>query len=393
MQTACGSAAARGTNTEEVLGEALRGACAALDGRTPDLTLVFASPEHPLQNVLAAASAELSSTVLGCSSAGELTAESKQAGIAVFTIAWGDAQHRAEVLTPLGADIERAAAALTASYPSLSGAAESAGQPHGISFVLGDGLSSSFEPLVAKMRLRLPAQHGIVGGGAGDGGLLERTFVGQDGMVASAAAAAFHVASAAPWGVGIGQGATPIGDRMTVTKATGNVVHEIDGMPALERYRQLASERSVSLPDDASVRQLLVEYELGIHLFDEVASVRAGVAALDDGSVAFAGEVPEGASVSFVHGSPESYVEAAKVAAEVAKEGLGDVDAAGVLLISCVTRGIVLGDRYGEEVAAVRRVFGDVPISGFLSYGEVARVPGKAEGYHNNTLVVVAIPR
>jgi len=393
MQTACGSAAARGTNTEEALGEALQGARAALDGRTPDLTLVFASPEHPLQNVLAAAQEGSTSTVLGCSTAGELTRDGRHDGISVFAVSWGDAQHRAEVLTRLDADGEKAAAALTASYASLTGAAAEEEQGEGISLVLGDGLNAGFEPLIAKMRLRLPQRHGIVGGGAGDGGDFERTFVGQDGAVASASAVAVHVASAAPWGVGIGQGATPVGERMTVTRAEGNMVHELDGMSALERYGQLANERGVALTDDASVRQLLVEYELGIHFFDEVASVRAGVATTEEGSVVFAGEVPEGASVSFVHGSPESYVEAAEAAAEVAKEGLGGADAAGVLLISCVTRGIVLADGYSEEVAAIRRVFGDAPIGGFLSYGEVARVPGKAEGYHNNTLVVVAIPR
>lgn len=392
MHTACGSAAARGERTDEALGEALRGARAALDGRAPDLTLVFASPAHPLQNVLAAAEAELSSTVLGCSTAGEVTGDGRQEGISVFMIAWGDAQHRAEVLTSL-ADDDKAAGSLTASHASLTGAATAEGQGEGISIVLGDGLHPGFEALVAKMRTRLPLQHAIVGGGAGDGGRLERTFVGQDGVVASASAVAVHVASAAPWGVGVGRGATPLGDRMTVTSADGNVVHELDGEPALERYRQLARDQGVAFPDDASVGQFLVEYELGIHLFEDVASVRAGIATTDDGGVAFAGEVPEGASVSFVHGSPESYVQAAEEAAALAREGLGDAEAAGVLLFSCVTRGIVLGDRYGEELDAVKRVFGDAPVGGFLSYGEVARVPGKAEGYHNNTLVVVAIPR
>lgn len=394
MQTACGSAAARGTDTDEALGEALGGALAALEGRTPDLVMVFASPQHALQSVLAAAESRLpSSTLLGCSSAGELTGAGKHEGIAVFAVAWGDAQHRAEVLTRLDEEGERAASALTASHARLLGAAEAEGQSEGISLVLGDGLNPAFESLVAKLRQRLPPSHGVVGGGAGDGGQMKRTFVGQDGSVASASAVAVHVASASPWGVGVGRGATIFGERMTVTKARGNVVYELDGEPTLVRYRRLASERGVPLSDEASLRQLLVEYELGIHLFDEVTSVRAGVATADEGGVVFAGEVPEGATVSFVHGDRETYLAAAREAAVRAREGVGDAEVAGVLLFSCVTRGIVLGERYDEEIDAVRRVFGDVPIGGFLSYGEVARVPGKLDGYHNNTLVVVAIPR
>jgi len=394
MQTVCGSAAARGDATEETLGEALASARAALDEREPDLTLLFASPEHPLQNVLAAARGKLAGTVIACSTAGEIDGvDMQQGGIAAFMFAWGNAQHRAEPLTPLEADGESAAIALTAAHVNLSASARVEGQTAGISLVFGDGLHPGFEALVAKMRQRLPPHHAVVGGGAGDGGRLERTFVGLDGAVASAAATAVHIASASPWGVGVGHGAEPIGERMTVTKASGNVVHELDGRPALEVYRELAERRGIALADDAAVKQLLIEYELGIHFFDDLARVRAGVATMPDGSVVCAGEVPEGASVSFVHGDPERYVAAAQAAAQSAKDALGQAEVAGVLVISCVTRGIVIGERYGEEVAAVRRVFGDAPVGGFLSYGEVARVRGKMDGYHNNSLVVVAVPR
>ncbi len=86
-------------------------------------------------------------------------------------------------------------------------------------------------------------------------------------------------------------------------------------------------------------------------------------------------------------------VEAARSAAIEAKEHLGTSEAAGVLLFDCVCRGMILGDGFDREVEAVRSVFGDVPMSGFLTYGEIARYRGRLDGWHNATAVVVAIPK
>jgi hypothetical protein len=64
----------------------------------------------------------------------------------------------------------------------------------------------------------------------------------------------------------------------------------------------------------------------------------------------------------------------------------------GVLLFDCGCRGMILKNGFDKEIEAVRSVFGNVPIAGFLTYGEIARYPGKLNGWHNATAVVVAIP-
>lgn len=96
--------------------------------------------------------------------------------------------------------------------------------------------------------------------------------------------------------------------------------------------------------------------------------------------------------VSILHGDPPSMIDAARAAAEEAKQHLGGKKAAGVLLFDCVCRGMILKDAFDEEIDAVRSVFSGVPIAGFLTYGEIARYPGKLNGWHNATVVVVAIP-
>jgi len=37
-------------------------------------------------------------------------------------------------------------------------------------------------------------------------------------------------------------------------------------------------------------------------------------------------------------------------------------------------------------------VFPDVPLAGFVTYGEIARFSGRLDGWHNATVVVAAIP-
>jgi hypothetical protein len=53
---------------------------------------------------------------------------------------------------------------------------------------------------------------------------------------------------------------------------------------------------------------------------------------------------------------------------------------------------MILKTAFHREVDAVRSTFGDVPIAGFLTYGEIARSQERMEGWHNTTAVVVAIP-
>jgi len=64
----------------------------------------------------------------------------------------------------------------------------------------------------------------------------------------------------------------------------------------------------------------------------------------------------------------------------------------GVLLFDCVCRGLILKDQFQKEIDAVRSVMGDVPVGGFLTYGEIASYGGSIEAWHNTTAVCVAIP-
>ncbi len=194
-----------------------------------------------------------------------------------------------------------------------------------------------------------------------------------------------------PWGVGVGHGLRPTTKPMRVTKAEDNVVLQVNGAPAFDIYRTHAAQRGVKLTP-ANASPYMIANELGIHFFDRVTRARAPLSVGEDGSLNCAAAIPEGAMVSILDGDPESMVAAASSAAEEARDHLEGSKAAGVLVFDCVCRGMILKDDFQREIVAVRKVFGEVPVAGFLTYGEIARYTGRLEGWHNSTAVVVAIP-
>ena len=397
MVTVCGAASASGEETGELVAAVVGRARQSMGEREPDLALFFACPSHPLQRVVADAAALITVPTIACSTAGGIAmGKLQRRGIAVLLCAWGDVEDAIEPLVTLAprAGDAKPADALTAGYHMLAEQGRERGWTHSATLVLGDGLSPELEQLASQMRRRLPSHHAIFGGGASDDALRERTSVAAGGLVTAVpGAVAVHFVGASPWGVGVGHGALPISGSMTVTAATGNVVHTLDHRPALDLYRELATARGVPLETEEQLANFLIEHELGIHLFDTVARVRGGVGIEPDGSVVYAGEVPEGTTVSFVHGDPEGYIAEARRAAELALQGLGGAKPAGALIISSLTRALALGDDYARELAAINEVLGHGPTAGFLSYGEIARIEGRLDGYHNNSIIVVAIPR
>jgi methyl-accepting chemotaxis protein len=178
---------------------------------------------------------------------------------------------------------------------------------------------------------------------------------------------------------------------MEVTRASGNVIHEIDGRPAFEAYRSYAAGRGLTL-DPARAGDFLIANELGVFFLDELRHARAPIGVGSAGELLLVAQVPEGASVCILDGEPASMLAAARRAAEEAQAALAGAPCAGVLVFDCVCRGILLADDFGREIEAVRAVFPSTPVAGFLTYGEIARFRGRLDGWHNTTVVVVAIP-
>jgi hypothetical protein len=380
-------------DTARAIDESVAMARKGLADGAPSLGVVFASPRHDLGAALAAAKRAMpAATFAGCTTAGEITERGlTRGGLALLLVSSPEMQLELRTATHVKADPRKAAAELGRGFTDAASEAAKKGLSASSTMLLVDGLNGAGEDLVGELLGATSRFQQVVGGAAGDDGAFKATHVGGAGLAATDAALALHVFSKRPWGVGVDHGLRPTTDRMQVTRAAKNVVHEIDGRPALEVYREHAARRGTTLtPETAG--SFLIGNELGIYFFDKLHRARAPLSVGADGSLTCAGEIPQGASICILDGEPDSMVEAAGRAAQEARKGLGDGEAAAVLLFDCVCRGMILDGSFGREIEAVRAAFPGVPVAGFLTYGEIARFKGHMDGWHNTTAVVAAIP-
>ena len=322
---------------------------------------------------------------LGCSTAGELTeAGPISGGVSCLLVSWGRAAHRVTRPTKLGNNSAVVLEQLCHGLDRPSG-------PESTCMMFGNGLSTGFEKLVAEVRRSSEWPRRVVGAGAGDGRAFQRTAVGVNGQVITDGVVGVEIHADFPIGLGMGGGSRVLSPEMWVTKAADNVIYEIDNTPALEIYRRFALRRGVEL-NDSNVKPFLIQHELGILLFEDLIGVRAPIEILPGGALLFAGQVPEGSRVTIVDCPAEDALSAARTAAMQARADIVDDTVAGVLVFSCIGRKLALGERFGEEMAAIASVFPETPVAGFVSYSEIAETTSSLSAYHNLTVVVAAIP-
>jgi hypothetical protein len=108
-------------------------------------------------------------------------------------------------------------------------------------------------------------------------------------------------------------------------------------------------------------------------------------------TMTFAGDMPEGSCAQLMRGNFDRLIEGAATAAEQALSAVADEQVA--ILVSCIGRKLLLGQRIAEEVEAVQCVLGsNTHLTGFYSYGEVSphETTGCAE-LHNQTMTITTL--
>jgi hypothetical protein len=252
-------------------------------------------------------------------------------------------------------------------------------------FVLSDGTRVNGTELVAGLRETLGAGVVITGGLAGDGARFGATTVGINENPSPGAITAVAFAGK---GLHIGHGSAggweAFGPERVITKSQGNVLLELDGKPALTLYKEYLGEEAERLPSSALLYPLVIRR--GGASGEPIVRTIVGVDE-EKQTMTFAGDVPEGAVVQLMRASIDQLVDGATVAAERARppatQGLG-------VLVSCIGRKLLMGQRTSDEVESVAEALGaGFPCVGFYSYGEISPLfeSGTAD-LHNQTMTV-----
>ncbi len=257
-------------------------------------------------------------------------------------------------------------------------------------FVLSDGLNVNGSELVAGIVSVVDKKVALTGGLAGDAALFTETLVGGDGPPRS-----HQVAAVGFYGdkVRIGHGSAggwdEFGPRRRITRSQGNVLFQVDDKPALDLYKRYLGEESHGLPGTALL------FPLRIHdpLHPEYELVRT-VLAVDHeaNSMTFAGDMPQGWVAQLMRGNLDRLAAGAADAAKQAARGVGERDGVAIL-VSCIGRRLLMGQRAVEEVEAVGGELGaGMPRLGFYSYGEISPHGGSGVcQLHNQTMTVTVI--
>jgi diguanylate cyclase (GGDEF)-like protein/PAS domain S-box-containing protein len=164
-----------------------------------------------------------------------------------------------------------------------------------------------------------------------------------------------------------------IGKDMLITKAQGNRVYTIDGIPAYDVYKKyLGEETAQELP------AIGIEYPLVIAKENKTIA-RAVLAAHDDGSLTFAGDLNEGDVVHFGYGDALSIINYSLIS----QQKLLNQSIETIFLYSCMARRRFMPDLIEKEIEPFSKI---APTAGFFTYGEFF-----SNELLNQTLTILAL--
>ncbi|MDP8207186.1 MAG: FIST N-terminal domain-containing protein [Candidatus Electryonea clarkiae] len=247
-----------------------------------------------------------------------------------------------------------------------------------------DSLTTSGTVVLNSLNVQLGENITVFGGVAGDQWQLKSTnqFHNQD--VLNDAVTVLLVGGGVKFSTGVATGHQPFGKTFKITKVESNVVFEIDNQTAVEFY-----EKYVGHYDRAPG-----EYPLAVRIDNSKDFyLRAPLVFNDNGSIAFAGDIPLGAQVQLTQSTSDAIIQAAETSVNSAlRDFPGDkIDLA--LVSSCAARRIMLGTRVQEEVDLLQSILPvGTGIGGFYAYGEICPVQKSSQSkFHNETFVTILL--
>jgi hypothetical protein len=361
----------------------------ALPGGPADALILFASPAFDQPLLLSELKRNCSPKILiGASSAGEFTSETRGEGLACVLALRSDVmQFTASVGRDLSKDRKAAANQIVSNF---RGATDST-FAHRSALVMTDALAGHADDLVDQLTLSTLGKYQFFGGGAGDNAQFRRTSVFFGTEVLSDAAVGLEILSHKPLGIGVGHGWEPASKPLRVTEADGMRLISLNGVPAVQAFERHAESTSQKL-DTAAPIPFFLHNILGI----ETANghrLRVPLAVNTDGSVHCAAEIPKGAVVHIMRTNANSAIDAARRATQAAMGALKGEKPQAALFFDCVATRLRMGDVFGFELRALAEQLGEAQYMGCNTHGQIARAEGQFGGFHNCTAVVCILPQ
>lgn len=350
----------------------------------PQLIIVFSSIESLVNGKINNKLTEyfFNSTIVGCTTAGEIYKDSVYDNTVVVTgihFDNPDFQVRTSELSNMNASFNSGKKLAEELYDDSL---------HSV-FVMGLGVNINGSALIDGLENIFKKNILITGGLAGDGGKFKHTYTFlNDQVFDNRNLGIGFYNDKINLSYGSAGGWQPFGPLRQITKSSMNILYEIDGKPALEVYKKYLGEFANDLPASGLLFPFLLLDE------NENGLVRT-ILGIDEknGSLILAGDVQENGYVKLMQASTESLVAGAREAAKSIIDKRQEEDTGLAILISCVGRKLVMGSRIDEEIDAINNIFDTIiDINGFYSYGEICPLKGLIDcKLHNQTMTITYI--
>ncbi|MCM4156447.1 FIST N-terminal domain-containing protein [Gramella sp. AN32] len=256
-------------------------------------------------------------------------------------------------------------------------------------FVISEGSYINGSKLIEGLQKHLDSSVILAGGMCGDNDRFEKTLVSykdkpREGEVIIIGLYGEKLevtcASSGGW--------IPFGPERTITKAEGNILYEIDKLPALDLYSKYLGDKAKELPKAS------LFYPLNITAEGKTEPVVRTILNIDNtnNSMILAGDVPLNSKVQLMMASVDGLVQGAAEAATIAMKNRKQKPQL-ALLVSCIGRKLVMDQRVEEEIEEINHIIGEkVNIAGFYSYGEMAPLQDQyVSELHNQTMTLTLI--
>jgi hypothetical protein len=353
-----------------------------LQGRRPAAAILYASIDLDHQTILDVILDTWPGIhLVGCTTDGEFSSQKGYTQDSILLVVLGSstvefASGCVDMSTRLVDDYRTAvqeACARTAQNPALG-------------LVFTDGLTFNGEDALLQLNEVLGQHVPLFGGTAADGWKFTGTLQFHGNRILTNAATFLLLCGSFRYAHSVQTGWMATGRTGIVTRASRNVVQEIDGKPAIDFYRELMGETATP-----SVETPTAVYDQdGGYQFLRTSF---GPADPETGAITFFASIPQNSLVRSTLVDRDSIVNGAERSLQEALQVFGREEPVAIALcFSCAARRVILGTRTVDECHTAQRVLGEgIPVAGFYTFGEFAPPPSRFTSQFNNESFVTLL--
>ncbi|MES9940820.1 MAG: FIST C-terminal domain-containing protein [Candidatus Thiodiazotropha sp. 6PLUC2] len=258
-----------------------------------------------------------------------------------------------------------------------------------------DGLSKGVDNFVTTLHDCIGPNVEVIGAGCGYIDFSSRpNIVTPEGLISNAALLLFSTMSLT---TSVRHGWERVEGPFLVTDATDNLIHQINYQPAFPFYMNIVAQHLGHSVEVEAFSDLANHYPFGMEQLDSEFLVRDPVNRVGN-SIVCAGAVPTDAMVYLLHSNRDDLIDAAGTAAlnlcNRYSNRYSSEDGLIVFVIDCISRRMVLGDDFSDELAVIRRNLPkSISVLGILSVGEIANSDQGGIQWLNKTTVIAGLAK